>query len=286
MTINLDYYKIFYQVAICGNITRASEKLFISQPAISQTIAKLEEALGVTLFIRSKKGVKLTIVGEKIFKVVKNGLDNLENVQKIALEQEHLLSGELTLSCGSNIAKKLLLKSIKEFSEKYPLISINIENYPLDISCQKLQDGKLDLVIGQFNSEVTLLSFTHLSYEKYVFVSTKEVNFEKVILMDKGTYSRKLFDNFLANYGHDKVKHEIVVNGYSIAIELCKMGLGVIIAPFYLVEKLLDSGELVLLEQKSFNENQNFGYYINPENVTNITKEFLQILKKNNLVDR
>ena len=285
MDISLDYYKIFYQVAVCESITRASEKLFISQPAISRTITKLEQELGVTLFIRNKKGVKLTHIGEKIFKLVKNGLVDFENAQKIALEQENLLSGELILSCGSNIAKRLLLDSIEEFSKKFPLVSIKIENFPLDLSCKKLQDGKLDLVIGQYNEMITSLSFTHLSFEKYVFVSKKDDNFEKVILMDKGTYSRKLFDNFLDNYGRDKVKHIIEVSGYSIAIELCKMGLGVIIAPYFLVKNSIDDGTLILLNQNSFNENQNFGFYLNDKNITNITREFLKILCKNNEID-
>ena len=57
MNINLEYYKIFYEVAKEQNITKASENLHISQPAISKTIKLLEEKLGGTLFVRTKKGV-------------------------------------------------------------------------------------------------------------------------------------------------------------------------------------------------------------------------------------
>ena len=58
MNINLEYYKIFYEVAKEQNITKASENLHISQPAISKTIKLLEEKLGGTLFVRTKKGVR------------------------------------------------------------------------------------------------------------------------------------------------------------------------------------------------------------------------------------
>lgn len=281
MNISLDYYKIFYQVAICENITKASEKLFISQPAISQTIAKLEEELGVTLFLRTKKGVKLTNIGEKIFNVVKSGLNDLENVQKIALEQEQLLSGELFISCGSNIAKRLLLKSINDFSIQHPSIPIYLENYPLDKSLEKLKNGKLDIVIGQNNYEETPFTFQHLSFEKYVFVSKIGVGFEKVILMNQGTYSRKLFDKYISQIGNENVKHIIEVSGYNIAIELCKLGLGVILIPYYMVEELLKNNILTIMNVDSFDEMQEFGYYFNQNNLTKTAQEFLKILEQN-----
>ncbi len=80
--INLDYYKIFYEVAKYKNITKASNVLFISQPAITQTIKKLEETLNAKLFLRHSKGVILTPIGQKIFNQVENAL-NLLKMSKI-----------------------------------------------------------------------------------------------------------------------------------------------------------------------------------------------------------
>ncbi len=57
MEQNLNYYKIFYEVAKSGNISKAAENLYISQPAVSKSVTKLEQALGHTLFIRSKKEI-------------------------------------------------------------------------------------------------------------------------------------------------------------------------------------------------------------------------------------
>lgn len=69
MNINLEYYKIFYEVAKEQNITKASENLNISQPAISKTIKLLEEKLGGTLFVRTKKALFLP-KKEKNFTVI------------------------------------------------------------------------------------------------------------------------------------------------------------------------------------------------------------------------
>ena len=67
MEQNLSHYKIFYEVAKAGNISKAAKELFISQPAISKSISKLEDGLGVTLFVRSSRGVQLTEEGRLLF---------------------------------------------------------------------------------------------------------------------------------------------------------------------------------------------------------------------------
>ena len=64
MDQNLSLYKVFYTVANTGNISKAASELFISQPAISKSIRKLEQSLDVTLFSRNSRGVQLTEEGE------------------------------------------------------------------------------------------------------------------------------------------------------------------------------------------------------------------------------
>ena len=67
MNVNLELYRIFYVVAKHKHMTKASEELCISQPAISQSIKKLEDQLGGTLFLRSNKGMELTEEGKMFF---------------------------------------------------------------------------------------------------------------------------------------------------------------------------------------------------------------------------
>ena len=63
MDINLEQYRVFYQVGRCGSITAAARKLCVSQPAVSQAVRQLEQELGSELFIRMPKGVRLTQTG-------------------------------------------------------------------------------------------------------------------------------------------------------------------------------------------------------------------------------
>ena len=74
MSVNLELYRIFYVVAKHKHMTKASEELHISQPAISQAIKKLEDQLGGILFIRSNKGMELTKEGTMLFEYIQSSL--------------------------------------------------------------------------------------------------------------------------------------------------------------------------------------------------------------------
>ena len=78
MNQNLSLYRIFYATALAGNISKAADELFISQPAISQSIKKLEQSLDTALFVRSSRGVQLTEEGELLFSHVKSAFQTLE----------------------------------------------------------------------------------------------------------------------------------------------------------------------------------------------------------------
>ena len=79
MNIDLNLYRIFYVVAKKGNITKAAEELYISQPAVTQAIHSLENQIGATLFIRAKKGVTLTEEAKVLFQFVESGLNYIQN---------------------------------------------------------------------------------------------------------------------------------------------------------------------------------------------------------------
>ena len=78
MEQNLSQYKIFYDVAKAGNISRAAKELYISQPAISKAIGKLEDSLGLSLFTRSSRGVQLTAEGEILYQHTRDAFEALE----------------------------------------------------------------------------------------------------------------------------------------------------------------------------------------------------------------
>ena len=93
MDINLEYYKIFYYVAGSQSITLAAEQLTISQPAVSQAVKHLEQALSCPLFVRTTKGVRLTKEGEMLYSYVQRGYETVSYT--------HL--GALAVACSKKI---------------------------------------------------------------------------------------------------------------------------------------------------------------------------------------
>ena len=111
---NLELYKIFIMVAKEQNITKASEKLNISQPAVTKHIKNLEEQIGNPLFIRTKKGVKLNEYGEKIFLNVKKAITLLSESEKLVSEYKEEYKGTIKIGISTSLAGKFLLKNMKK----------------------------------------------------------------------------------------------------------------------------------------------------------------------------
>ena len=78
---NLSKYKVFLCVAECGSISQSAEQLYISQPAVSMTIKKLEESLGTTLFLRKPRGVVLTENGRLLYDGVKQACEDIKELK-------------------------------------------------------------------------------------------------------------------------------------------------------------------------------------------------------------
>lgn len=266
--INLEHLKIFYYVASSGSITKASEQLFISQPAITQTIQKLENKLGLTLFLRNKKGVVLTSEGHDIFKQVKLAYSHLTSIEQIVKDIDTLNSGELRIGCGSNMSIKLLLKPLIEFNKNYPNITCTQIDKPQSIMFDELLDGKLDLCISQYNPNVCdKFNFLPLLDEEFVFVCTKKYFFNLktttplFIVQGDGTYNKALFNKYITEKNIIDYKQFVSV-GYNFSIELCLNDYGISLVPKYLIDKHLKNNNLIIFDYYD-SEKITYGIYTN-----------------------
>ena len=122
MNIDLELYRIFYVVAKLKHMTKASEELHISEPAVSQSIKKLESALDGTLFLRSNKGLELTEEGKMFYEYVKNALEIIDNAEKDFTSFKNLEKGTIKIGCSTTLTKLILLDIIKKFHQTPPLI--------------------------------------------------------------------------------------------------------------------------------------------------------------------
>lgn len=103
MINNLEYYKVFYYVAKTGSVTGAAKQLSISQPAVSQAIKQLETSLGIDLFYRAARGVKLTREGQLLFSYVEKGYEQIELGLEKMLQLKNMEGGEIRIGASDMI---------------------------------------------------------------------------------------------------------------------------------------------------------------------------------------
>lgn len=208
MNIDLELYRVFYVVAKNKHMTKASEELHISQPAISQSIKKLEETLGGTLFLRSNKGMELTSEGKMFYDYVKRALELINNAENEFTSFKDLSKGEIKIGASTTITKIVLMNAIKNFHRDYPGISINITNDLTSNLIIDLQKGKLDFVIfneGDIKEANIITEKVKELKQGFIYnpeyfnddiKSIDELNNYPLILQKKESNSRKFLDNY------------------------------------------------------------------------------------------
>ena len=147
MNVNLEYYKIFYYVGKYESITQAAEALAISQPAVSQAVKNLEKNLGSALFVRTSKGVRLTVEGKLLYSYVQRGYEYILLGERKFQEMQDLTKGEIRIGASDMTLQFYLLSYLERFHETYPGIRVTVTNAPTPETLGYLQAGKIDFGI-------------------------------------------------------------------------------------------------------------------------------------------
>ena len=153
MNIDFELYRIFYVVANHCNITKASEELNISQPAVSKSIKNLEEKLGGQLFIRTKRGVVLTEEGKEFYNYIKQAIEYINNAENKFTDLINLETGCIKIGISTTLTKEFLLPYLEEFHSLYPKIDIQIITNLTSDLMPKLRNGLIDIVILNLNDK-------------------------------------------------------------------------------------------------------------------------------------
>lgn len=147
MYISFDYYRVFYYVAKYGSISQAAEALMNNQPNISRTIKNLESELNCTLFIRSRKGVELTMEGEKLFSHISAAVEQIQYGEEELCLERSLAKGVVTIGASEIALRCFLLPVLKDFRQKYPGVRIRVLNHSTPQAISALKHGLVDLAV-------------------------------------------------------------------------------------------------------------------------------------------
>ena len=257
MDINYESYKIFYHVALNQSIFKAADKLLISQPAVSYQIKVLEEQLGITLFVRTKKGVTLTDEGKILYSYISKGIENFINGENALTNLKNLDYGIIRIGASTTVSKHVLMPYLKIFHKLYPNIEINITNNLTEELMRELRNGNLDILILNLPmKEGKDLDIKNILEVQDIFVANKDyydILNKKISLNDLNNYpllfqkkpsnTRDYLDNYL-NTNKIKLIPKMEIVSYNLIMDFIKIGFGIGYATKEFIKEELNNGDL------------------------------------------
>ena len=296
MNIDFELYRIFYVVANHCNITKASEELSISQPAISKSIKNLEEQLGGQLFVRTKRGVVLTEEGKEFYNYIKQAIEYINNAENKFTDLINLETGCIKIGISTTLTKEFLLPYLEEFHSLYPKIDIQIITNLTSDLMPKLKNGLIDIVILNLNdknydNDIDIIKCKKINdcfvvndeYKDLTLkeVSIKDLNNYPLILQAKGSNTREFLDNIARENGV-VLKPNIELASYSLVVEFSKIGLGIGYVTKEYIKEEIKNKELYELKLKEKIPSRYIGIALSKNHVPNFsTKRLIEIIKKN-----
>lgn len=256
MLTKLENYRVFCKVAQHKSFSGAAQELFLSQPAVSQSIRQLEEQLGMQLFVRSSKKVELTPQGSILYEYASSALGLLESAEQQLSGLQTLGAGQLRLGAGDITARHLLLPALERFHQLYPKVHLSIFNRTSASSLELLHAGRIDAAFVNLPIEDDRITVHWESPVQDIFVAGQKFAELKdkpltarqlarlpLIMLEHKANSRVYVQRFFLRQGVE-LQPEIELASYELMGELARINLGVSCMVRQFCRQELQSGKL------------------------------------------
>lgn len=256
--MTLHHYKIFLAVCDSMNMTAAAQSLFLSQSAVSQSIAEMERHYGVRLFERMSRRLYLTVAGEKLLRyanqIVRMDLEAEDNMK--ALHKD----GSIRVGASVTIGAYVLPKLVSRFQQSRPGTEVFVAEENTQNIVSALLGGQLDLALVE--GDVTspdLVTLPFLSDEMLLIcgpnhrfagrsqIEPEELQQETFIVREKGSGTRKIFEDRMAEYSLSWREGWVCNNADTIRLAV-QQGLGVSVISKLAAEKDAAAGRLCMIK--------------------------------------
>ncbi len=256
--MNCDQLLTFQMVAATGSFTKASRKLFLTQPAVSQQIQALEASLGVQLFDRSRKKIHLTREGEILLARASRVTSELREIKQLFQELSNLSRGRLDIGSSAIFGTYFLPRPIGRFNMEHPFIEIDLHAGNSHRVLSMLLGNRIEFGFGGLFEDEPKIGFAMIHTEPYVAVvgnqnplarmdtiSPEKLREVPLILREHGTRIRDNMEAWFSRTGElFSPERFIELENVETAKRLIEEGYGVTIVPRAAVLRELESGQL------------------------------------------
>jgi len=257
MDLEVRHLRLVSAVAELGSLTRAGDRLHLTQSALSHQLRDIESRLGAALFLRVGKRLVLTPAGERLLATARDVLERLDRTEQDIHQMGKARAGMLRLTTECYTCYHWLPPLLVRYRKRFPQVEVRIDvgatGRPLDM----LLAGKLDLAIMSspvrdrrlvsrpvFDDELVVVAARDHRFAKQIHVRLSDLQDETLYVYPPKEESRVL-QEVLVPSGHAPARVEEVMLTESIA-ELVKAGLGVSVLARWAVQPLVDAGTIVI----------------------------------------
>jgi DNA-binding transcriptional LysR family regulator len=294
MDINFELYKIFYYSAQLKSFSQAATMLFISQSAVSQAIKNLEEKIGMPLFIRDKRSVRLTKEGEILYKHVEQAFNFIKTAESKLTELQNLNSGEIRIGVGDTICKYFLIPSLESFNTQYPNIKIQVINRASSGILSMLKNGTIDfgfVTLPVNDNNISVIDFisvedVFVASNKFFEIKDRSISFKELLkypllTLPKDSSTRRNLDDFFKTR-HIEIRPEIELESIDLLLEFAKIGLGFSHVLMESAKAAISKEELFIVQTNEKLPVRNIGIAtMDKVPLSRASREFIDLLKNN-----
>jgi DNA-binding transcriptional LysR family regulator len=243
----------FLTVSATGSFSRAADQLYLTQPAISKRIQALEHSLGITLFDRIGKTVRLTEAGHALLPSCKRIVGEIAESQRVISNLRNTTSGTLWLATSHHIGLHRLPRVLRDYSTRFPEVELKLSFMDSEQACQQIINGEIELAIITLPDEADQrlemqaiwddpLSVAVSRHHPLASADQQTINQlleYAAVLPSKGTYTRKLIDRAL---NLDETVNILLETHYLETIKaMVQAGLGWSMLPLSMLDRSLTS---------------------------------------------
>jgi len=245
--------KYLLAVAKHLNFTKASQECHVTQPTLSMQIQKLEDELGVLIFDRNKKPIKITEIGQKIIEQAKTIVNESARINDLVQQEKGYIGGDYKLGIIPTMVSTVLPMFLQTFIKKYPDVSIEIIEIPTEQMMEALLDGKLDAGIAATPLEEEKIVEKPLYYEPFVgfipethrlfqkqLLDEQDLDVKDILLLDEGHCFRDNILNICRMTDTEPKQFDLKIGNFDALIKLSKEGMGMTLLPYLQTEDLCE----------------------------------------------
>ena len=281
----------FVQVADCGNFSVASQKLFVSQPALSKTIKNMEDELGFTFFYTYQRKQRLTDAGQAFYEKAVHLLKEYDALMEMTYDEAGIDKGHIKIGLSTSAGPALFSHIFPKFRKTYPQIEFSIIEKDTNMLKEDILRKDIDLAFVDLNnlrnddfdifdvfelirSDLVIAASAESPLSKYESIAYSDLDGKDFIAYNVAQYSSGQVEHEIKNAG-SRLNVVLTSSQWNFIFEMVSANIGFAIVPYYIYNKL-KTPNIIAIPIEATSGKRNIGLIAsNDENRTRACRTFI-----------